>query len=153
MKAMLLIDRIIGDRNDPDLHHKLHEYEHHGMTVDTVRVAPTDLDRRRLRVRTEQGEDLAIALSRQDRLFDGAILYLGNDKAIVLRAQEQRWLRVVPNSKRDAVELGYLVGNLHWRVRFEDEHILVSLDGPVETYMARIEPMLHDGRATAQEVR
>ena len=101
---MLLIDRIVGDRNDPDLHHKLHEYEHRGIAVDTVRVAPSDLDRRRLRVRTEQGEDLAIALSRQERLFDGAILYLTDDKAIVLRAQEQRWLRIVPNTKGDAVE-------------------------------------------------
>lgn len=150
---MLLIDKIVGDRNDPDLHHKLHEYEYHGLIVDTVRVAPSDLDRRRLRVRTERGEDLAIALSRQERLFDGAVLYLGDEKAIVLRAQEQRWLRIVPNSKRDAVELGYLVGNLHWRVRFEDEHILVSLDGSLETYLARIEPMLRDGRATAQEVQ
>lgn len=150
---MLLIDRIVGDRNDPDLHHKLHEYEHHGMTVDFVRVAPTDLDRRRLRARTDHGEDLAIALSRQDRLFDGAILYLNSEKAIVVRAEEQRWLRIVPQTLRDALELGYLVGNLHWRVRFESEHILVSLDGPLDTYMARLDAIVREGRATAQEIQ
>ncbi|MGO4685025.1 urease accessory protein UreE [Hyphomicrobium sp. 2TAF46] len=150
---MLLIDRIIGDRNDPDLHHKLHEYEHQGMTLDFVRVAPTDLDRRRLRARTDHGEDLAIALSRQDRLFDGAILYLNSDKAIVVRAEEQRWLRIVPQTLRDALELGYLVGNLHWRVRFESEHILVSLDGPLDTYMARLDAIVREGRATAQEIQ
>ncbi len=150
---MLLIDRIIGDRNDPDLHHKLHEYEHHGMTLDFVRVAPTDLDRRRLRARTDHGEDLAIALSRQDRLFDGAVLYLNSDKAIVVRAEEQRWLRIVPQTLRDALELGYLVGNLHWRVRFESEHILVSLDGPLDTYMARLDAIVREGRATAQEIQ
>lgn len=150
---MLLIDRIVGDRNDPDLHHKLHEYEHHGMTVDFVRVAPTDLDRRRLRARTDHGEDLAIALSRQDRLFDGAILFLNSEKAIVVRAEEQRWLRIVPKTLRDALELGYLVGNLHWRVRFESEHILVSLDGPLDTYMARLDAIVREGRATAQEIQ
>jgi len=150
---MLLIDRIIGDLKDPDLHHKLHEYEHHGMTLDFVRVTPTDLDRRRLRARTDQGEDLAIALSRQDRLFDGAILYLNSDKAIVVRAEEQRWLRIVPQTLRDALELGYLVGNLHWRVRFESEHILVSLDGPLDAYMARLDSIVREGRATAQEIQ
>lgn len=123
------------------------------MTLDFVRVAPTDLDRRRLRARTDHGEDLAIALSRQDRLFDGAILYLNSDKAIVVRAEEQRWLRIVPQTLRDALELGYLVGNLHWRVRFESEHILVSLDGPLDTYMARLDAIVREGRATAQEIQ
>ena len=46
-----------------------------------------------------------------------------------------------------ALELGYFCGNLHWRVRFEGALIKVALDGPRESYLARLAQHLEDGRA------
>lgn len=149
---MLRIDRVIGDRADPAIHDRLHELEHHG-AVEIVKLSIADLDRHRLRARTERGEELAITLPRDEKLFDGAVLHLGDARAIVVRAGEQRWMRLSPRSIGDANELGYCAGNLHWRVRFDGSDILVALEGPVASYVSRIEHFLQDGRASWAEER
>lgn len=147
---MLIIDSLIGARTDPGLHDRIHDLEHHG-AVEVIKIATVDLDRRRLLARTEKGEEVAITLPRDQKLFDGAILLLDERRAIVVRAGEQRWLRLSTHLARDALELGYHAGNLHWRVRFDDDDLLVSLDGPASTYTARIEAMLKNGRVTMAE--
>jgi urease accessory protein len=149
---MLRIDRVIGDRADPVLRDRLHEFEHRG-AVEFIKVPSSDLDRHRLRVRTEGGEEIAITLPRNERLFDGAVIHLDEVRAIVVRAGEQRWMRLAPSTMRDAVELGYCAGNLHWRVRFEEDDILVALDGPTASYLSRIEHFLNGGRASWSEER
>ena len=50
-----------------------------------------------------------------------------------------------------ALELGYFAGNLHWRVRFEGERLLVALEGPEEDYLSRLKPFLDVGRARRAE--
>lgn len=147
---MLHIEGVVGDRSDPDLHRRLHRLEHHG-AVDVVTIASADMARHRLRVTTPKGEDLAIALPRDQKLFDGAVLLIDDSRAIVVRAEVERWLCLEPRSIAEGVELGYHAGNLHWRVRFEGERLLVALEGPVETYVARLD-VLFAGRAIRSRV-
>ena len=144
------VESILGDRNDAALHERLHHLEHHH-GVEEVTVAIADLDRRRLMAKTDRGEEIAIALPRDQKLFDGAVLYLDDHRAIVIRAGPQRWLRLVPQDAAAALELGYHAGNLHWRVRFDGADLLVSLDGPAQAYAARIEPLLGVGRVRISE--
>jgi urease accessory protein len=138
---MLRIDHVLGSRVEPALSEELHRLEHQG-AVDVVNVPATDLARRRLLITTRGGEELAIALPRHEKLFDGAVLVLENDRAIVVRAATERWLRLEPRSISDALELGYHVGNLHWRVRFGGEVLLVALEGRPEDYTARLENLI-----------
>jgi len=138
---MLRIERVLGSRIEADLAERLHRLEHQG-AVDIVTVPAADLARRRLLIATRKGEELAIALPRTEKLFDGAVLLLEEDRAIVVRAATERWLRLEPRSISDAVELGYQVGNLHWRVRFGGEVLLVALEGRPEDYTARIEGLI-----------
>lgn len=138
---MLRIDHVLGSRMEPALSEELHRLEHQG-AVDVVNVPAPDLARRRLLITTRGGEELAIALPRHEKLFDGAVLLLESDRAIVVRAATERWLRLEPRSISDAVELGYHVGNLHWRVRFGGEVLLVALEGRPEDYTARLESLI-----------
>ncbi|MGJ4891512.1 urease accessory protein UreE [Bradyrhizobium sp. HKCCYLRH3099] len=138
---MRRIEHVLGSRLEPDFSEELHRLEHQG-AVDVVTVPAADLARRRLLIATRSGEELAIALPRTERLFDGAVLLLEADRAIVVRAATERWLRLEPRSISDAVELGYQVGNLHWRVRFGGEVLLVALEGRPEDYTARIENLI-----------
>ncbi|CAL79530.1 putative Urease accessory protein UreE [Bradyrhizobium sp. ORS 278] len=138
---MLRIEHVLGSRIDAALAEPLHKLEHRG-GIDVVDIPAPDLARRRLLVSTRKGEELAIALPRAERLFDGAVLLLEADRAIVVRAATERWLRLEPRSISDAVELGYQVGNLHWRVRFGGEVLLVALEGRPEDYTARIENLV-----------
>jgi len=43
------------------------------------------------------------------------------------------------------LKLGWNAGNLHWRVRFEGDALVVLLDGPQETYRARIKSLIDTG--------
>lgn len=138
---MLRIEHVLGSRVDATLAERLHQLEHRG-AVDVVDIPVADLARRRLLIATRGGEELAIALPRSEKLFDGAVLLLEQNRAIVVRAATERWLRLEPRSISDAVELGYQVGNLHWRVRFGGEVLLVALEGRPEDYTARIENLI-----------
>ncbi len=123
----------------------MHNLEHQG-AVDVLSLALADVSRRRMRVQTRGGEDLAITLPRDQTLFDGAVLLLEPERAIVVRVNTERWLRLSPRSIADAVELGYHAGNLHWRVRFAGETLLVALEAPVDDYIARLGSMVTERR-------
>jgi urease accessory protein len=138
---MRRIDRVLGSRLEPAFSEELHRLEHRG-AIDIVNVPVADLARRRLLITTRGGEELAIALPRHQKLFDGAVLLLDDERAIVVRAASERWLRLEPRSISDAVELGYHVGNLHWRVRFGGEVLLVAMEGRPEDYTARLENLI-----------
>src|SRR5450755_3248611 len=142
---MLRIDRVLGSRLETAFSEAIHSLEHRG-AVDVVNIPVADLDRRRLLATTRGGEELAIALPRHQKLFDGAVLLLDEARAIVVRAARERWLRLEPRSISDAVELGYCVGNLHWRVRFGGEVLLVALEGRPEDYTARLENLISSRR-------
>ncbi|HEY9216367.1 MAG TPA: urease accessory protein UreE [Ancylobacter sp.] len=145
---MLLIERVLGARSEPALAEQVHRLEHHG-AVDIVQLPSADMARRRMRVCTQRGEEIAIALPREETLFDGAVLLLDDRRAIVVRATVERWLRLEPQSVPDAIELGYHAGNLHWRVRFDGEALLVALEGAPDDYLARLGTLVSDRRVAS----
>ena len=64
----------------------------------------------------------------------------------IVRVAQERWLRLQPRSIADALELGYHAGNLHWRVRFAGEALLVAMEAPMDDYLARIGALIRDRR-------
>lgn len=144
---MLLVDRILGSAVDADYADRLHHLSHHG-AVDWLIVPAAELARRRFRAVTSGGDEVAVALPRDEPLFDGAVLLFEAHRAIVVRVDAERWLRLKPRDTAAALELGYHVGNLHWRVRFEADEICVALEGPVEAYRARLTSLGLDERIT-----
>jgi urease accessory protein len=142
----LVLDRILGNRADPGWAARLHELGHHGGRVETLAVRAEDLSRRRFRARTDHGTPCFIALPREAALADGDVLHLCDARAVVLKLGAQEWLRVEPLGD-GGLELGYLAGNLHWRVRFAEGGLLVALDQPRETYLARLRELEQAGKA------
>ena len=143
--APLRLGAILACASAPSVHERLHELEGVG-GVEYVSLSPRDMARRRLRVTTDKGTCCAIALPRGERLHDGAVLALGESRAIVVRVAGESWLRLRPACAADAMCLGYHAGNLHWRVRFDGEELLVAMDGPEADYLARLDELTRDGR-------
>jgi urease accessory protein len=141
----LNINRVLGSRLEPAFSERLLRLEHHN-AVDVVHVSDADLEQQQLLATTRGGRELAIALPRHERLFDGAVLLLDEFHAIVVRSANKRWLRLEPRSLSDAIELGYQVGNLHWRVRFEGEALLVAIEGRPENYAVRLGELIWSRR-------
>ena len=144
---MILLKEIIGSASDQDLSGLLHNLEHQGM-VEYIQLSSADTPRRRMRAVTDKGTKCGIALPRDQKLSNGSVLMLSEHKAIVVRVKEDSWIHLIPSDTESALELGYNVGNLHWRIRFNGSELLVALEGPVENYLKRIAPLLESGRVT-----
>lgn len=146
----LLVNRLLGTLADPWLGEAVHRLEHRG-AVETVTLPRADLARRRLRLRTDRGSDLAIALPREVALVDRAVLLLDPDRAVILRVEAENWLRLRPRDGAEALSLGYFAGNLHWRARFEGGDLLVAVEHPLATYLERLRDRLAEGRVQQVE--
>ncbi|WP_428031923.1 urease accessory protein UreE [Ancylobacter sp.] len=142
---MLLVNRVLGNRLDEDFADPLHHLEHHG-EVEWLLLPAAELARRRFRAVTSRGAEVAVALPRDEPLTDGAVLLFEPHRAIVVKVDAERWLRLTPRDLATALELGYHVGNLHWRVRFAAGSIEVALEGPQESYVARLVSLGLDSR-------
>src|SRR5262245_53950824 len=107
--------------------------------VEYVVLARADLARHRLRVRSSAGNEYGIALPRSQHLSNGAVLVLESDRAVVVRLEEEQWLVLAPRDVSAALELGYHVGNMHWRVRFDADRLMIAVEGNERNYLARLE--------------
>ena len=137
---------ILGLADTPDIAKELHRLDHEG-TLDVVYVAASDLARRRMRVRSKAGRDVAIALPRDARLSEGAVLRMDAAGGLVVRVEAERWLRVRPADAAAALRVGYHAGNLHWRVKFDGGHLLIGVETDVQTYIDRLLELVKAGQA------
>lgn len=144
-QEVIRIEGIVGSADDPELHEALHRLEH-ARRAEYITLSSDDMLRRRLRVATDRGNECAIALARQDKLFDGAVLLLDPNRAVIVRAAETIWLALQPMDAAAAIELGYCSGNMHWRVSFAGPILRIALNGPKSDYLARLAPLLSAGR-------
>lgn len=142
---MLRLTRVIGNSTEPALAEQLHALEHRG-AVEWVTLRAEDIARHRLRAVTDRGSECAIILSRSERLSHGAVLLLEPQRAVVVRVDSSQWLRLEARDRAAALELGYLAGNLHWKVRFEGDVLWVRVEGDPELYRARLLPLLRSER-------
>ena len=139
------VTSLVGLASDAGVGERLHALSHAGQ-VEYVILNRADMSRHRLRVTTDQGTECAIALPRSEKLANGAVLLLEAERAIVVRMQEEDWLDIAAVDDAAALELGYLAGNMHWRVRFDGAVLKIALEGPEASYLARLAPLLDSGR-------
>ncbi len=142
---MVRVTSLVGVASDEDVGERLHALSHAGQ-VEYVTLSRADMNRHRLRVVTDRGTECAIALPRSEKLANGAVLLLEAERAIVVRMEEEDWLDLCAADDAAALELGYLAGNMHWRVRFDGPVLKIALEGPEANYLARLAPLLDSGR-------
>ncbi|GAA6201373.1 urease accessory protein UreE [Aquicoccus sp. SU-CL01552] len=135
--APLMLEAVLGQMSDPEWHDRLHALEHEG-ALEYLSIPETDSARKRMRLHTDKGRDCAIALSREQSLSDGAVLFHDGRLAIVSRIDGAARLRLKPATVNDAMRLGHWCGNLHWKVVFGPGVMDVVLDGPVDRYIDRL---------------
>ena len=142
---MLRLNGIVGQTTDPQFFDKLHHLQHDGC-VERIILAAEDAARHRLRVQTDAGTECAISLPRDQRLTNGSILLLEQDRAVVVMMREEEVLKLLPSDTAAALELGYFAGNMHWPVRFQGSELHILMHGPAQSYLDRLQPMLTSGR-------
>ncbi len=145
METRLKIHTILGLAHEAPFTKTLHALAHRG-TVETIHLHKNDMQRRRLRATTDQGTECAIALPRSQRLDHGSVLWLDAKRGVVVRGHEAFWLEFKPTDLAAALELGYLAGNMHWRVQMNKAVMRVCVNGNKEDTLKRVAPLLDSGR-------
>jgi urease accessory protein len=135
--APMLLTAVLGHAAEPGWGARLHAAEHAGR-LETVRIGRADAARRRMRLETDRGRDVALALPRDATVSDGAVLHWSDALAIVARIDSGPRLRLTPRDAAAGLRLGYFCGNLHWKADFRDGAVEIAMDGPEETYRARL---------------
>lgn len=143
--SMYRLEQIVGHESDPEIAERLHQLQHAGQ-VEHIVLGPEDMKRHRLRTTGDQGTEYAISVTRHQNLTNGAVLLLSEQRAVVIQAEEQRWLRFATRDAASALALGYFAGNMHWKVRFDGPVLEIALQGEEADYLTRLGDLLADGR-------
>lgn len=146
---MIICEDIKGYETDPPIARKLHDISHKGH-VHTLILSAEDMQRHRIRGKTDHGLDCAIALPRDLHLMDGAVVHLGDDMAIVVRAQPTRWVKLRAGTAATALELGYIAGNMHWKVRFDGDRLAIAQWGTERDILNRVQHLVDGGLITVE---
>ena len=136
-KLPLVLSDILGRTTDEPWHDRAHAAEAAGR-LETARISRKDAPRRRMRLQTDRGRDVALALSRDAVLEDGSVVFDSDDLMIVLRVDGGPRLCLTPADTASALRLGYYCGNLHWKADFNGIAIEIHMDGPEESYRERL---------------
>ena len=142
---MQILSSILGYAADEPFDSALHDLSHSGK-VEYLTISADDTSRRRMRAMTDKGTECVIVLNRDQQLSDGAVLSISDNGAIVVRLSQQKWLSLEAQNHAAALEVGYFIGNLHWKVEFEGERLKVALQGPLQTYLDRLELLIKAGK-------
>ncbi|MGI4815467.1 MAG: urease accessory protein UreE [Janthinobacterium lividum] len=140
---------IVGSIAEAAISNHIHLLEHAGK-VDYLTLSADDVRRRRLRATSDEGVECGVALDRDVQLFDGAVLRLDPDAALVVRTRSAAWLDLLPCNMDAALELGYFAGNMHWKVQFHGKLLKIALKGPIDDYLARLQPLIHANRVAVR---
>lgn len=106
--------------------------------LETVRIAPEDAARRRMRRRADRGRDVALAPPLDETGSDGAAPRRSDSLAVLAWIDAGPRLRLTPASVADGLRLGHFSGNPHWKARFHGGAPEVVMDGPGKGCRARL---------------
>lgn len=130
---MIIIERIVGNSQDPQWRDRLAEAE-----IDWLVLDQWEAQKSRLRKATAGEMELALSLDRNTHLHDGDILLWDADqrRAVVARIHLKEVmvidLAAVIGEDRDAIvrtvfELGHALGNQHWPAVVKETRVFVPL--------------------------
>lgn len=102
-------------------------------SFETIKLPRSDLEKTRLRAKTNQGTDLGIILNSGTRMHNGDVLISNSDKFIILQQNPEKVIIVQKKDKIEAnfeeilILLGHIIGNRHRPIQIEDNKIIFPI--------------------------
>jgi urease accessory protein len=133
---LLIVEHVLGNRHeDPALSEACDHAAAQG-GLEVLRL-PSDAARRgRMRVTTDAGTELGLALGRGSELHDGDVIYRAPDgsQVVVVAIPPSDALVIRPAEDAPAdrlfemgVRLGHALGNQHWPIRVDAGAVIVPI--------------------------
>ncbi|HDY72137.1 MAG TPA: hypothetical protein ENH50_10790 [Nitrospirae bacterium] len=121
-----------------------------GLERDTVVLNREDRRRYRQRIRTTKGIEIGIALPTGTLMQDGDVLYLDNDRYIVVEAEKEDMIVIFPENTIRSAMVAYEIGNRHLPISLKGGNIVTPHDRFIEEFL-RKESINYERRREAFE--
>ncbi|MBC9932319.1 urease accessory protein UreE [Chitinophaga qingshengii] len=119
----MIIDKIIGNTNTLSLE---------GRTIDPLLLEWFETTKRIQRKHTQQGMEIAIRFLKEgQRLRIGDILYMDDNRAVVVDIIPSDAIVVTPRSLLEMGSVCYEIGNKHLPVFIQDDQVLMPFEEPI----------------------
>lgn len=100
--------------------------------IDRLELEWFEPSKRILRKPTAGGQDVAVKLSKEgESLRDGDILWLDDDRAIVVEILPTETIVVSPKSMLEMGTVCYEIGNKHLPIFIQDDQVLIPFEPPL----------------------
>jgi urease accessory protein len=137
--TLLQIDKIIGNVNfDKNLRSKFENMSKYDR-VETVNISRLESERIRMRKVSDRGTELALTLSPGSHLIDGDVIFLTDEKIIVVRRTVENVLVIslhkdIPKDRilEVAIKIGHKIGNMHRPIKILGEQIFFPIQSNSE---------------------
>jgi urease accessory protein len=137
--TLLQIDKLIGNVNfDKDLKSKF-ENMSKSDRVETVKITRLESERIRMRKVSDRGTQLALTLPYGSHLQDGDVVFLTEEKIIVIRRTVEDVLVIslhndIPKDRilEVAIKIGHKIGNMHRPIKILGEQIFFPIQSDSE---------------------
>lgn len=137
----LRIEEIKGNINrDQELKHIYQDLLSRG-AVDRVLLQRRDATRNRLRISSERGTDVMIDVPRGTTLRHGDVLYLGENKILIVEWQPEETMIITLSAAEDwkervesAAKIGYILGIKHFPLFATGNEIVIPIEGSKENF-------------------
>jgi len=102
-------------------------------SFETIKLSRLDLEKTRLRVKTNQGTDLGIVLNSGTKIQNGDVLVSNSDKFIIIQQNPEKVISVKKKNKIEAnfeevlILLGHIIGNRHRPIQIENNKIIFPI--------------------------
>jgi len=100
---------------------------------ETIKLSRSDLEKTRLRAKTNQGTDVGIVLNSGTKIQNGDVLLSNSDKFIIIQQIPEKVISVKKKDKTEAnfdkilILLGHIIGNRHRPIQIEDGKIIFPI--------------------------
>ena len=137
MSASIQVSSIIGNiKRDSMLRVMYEDMSRQGL-CEIVKINRIESERMRMRKATDKGNYVVITLPQGSRLRHGDVIYLSNERMVVIELEEENLAMVrirddisVEHAIEIATRVGHTIGNLHRPIKVEDRSIYF----PIQTY-------------------
>jgi len=102
-------------------------------SFETIKLSRSDLEKTRLRAKTNQGTDMGIVLNSGTKIQNGDVLISNSDKFVIIQQNPEKVIsvkkkdKIEPNFDKILILLGHIIGNRHRPIQIEDNKIIFPI--------------------------
>lgn len=125
----MIIEKVLGAISD---------FETGMLKIDKVMLDHYDMNKPHQKVKSENGETIAISLPHGEKLFCGAVLYKDDEKMVVVDLLPEDTLVVRPVGNLQWAKTAFNIGNMHHPAYLYEDCIAVPYDTIIENLLKGI---------------